>query len=495
MLKFLHMSISLQATLDWLAERPAGTSPHGCLVPGDMVENWLVETFLGAGRSAEVYRVSQQGTGREAALKILTDPTHGLSERFQTECDMIRRLNLSGLPRFRTCGRWHGRPYIILEHLLPVEFPMPRRAQARFMIAVARAVSQLHAAGYLHRDLKPSNILQRVSGEPVLIDLGLAKPIAHAGEHPLQPREVSQINGRPVGVGTIDYAAPEQLLKGECSVQSDIFSLGKVARAMFSHRPPHAWRVIIRRATRAAPEDRFPSAEAFIDAIRLRNLPVILWTAGLVFAAAFFTLTLSWPGPVPSAPPEPIPPAETPSTPPRVPRSTPTFAELHEQAARGDPEAQCHLAEDYFYGRGTPTNHVEALYWYKESACAGLPEAEASLGFCYAHGIACEKDPAEAAEWYRLAAEKGHLGAMADLGYALLNGHGVEPDATEAIRWITQAAAGGHASAQTLLGECLLTGRGLPANAESAYTWFERAAAQGQPRARQFLAQRERQTP
>lgn len=280
---------------NWLNAQTFAAAVRGRLSAGACVGGWRVVAYLGCGLSAEVYRVVDIRFGNEAALKLLVDGSHGLKARFLAEADAIRFLALKALPRFMGSGEWNGSPYYVMEYLQPLPDPMPRRAVAPFMNKVAKAVQTLHEAGFVHRDLKPSNILQRANGEPVLIDLGLIKRRGTGVSDPIvrRGRSVSFIDGRPVGVGTLDYAAPEQLLKGEFSVQSDIFSLGKVMRALYQGRPPHNIKPILRRATREQPGDRYASANDFAAAIRHRAIRGrLLSLVGLGLLAAIVSLPL-----------------------------------------------------------------------------------------------------------------------------------------------------------------------------------------------------------
>ena len=272
----------------WLESRPSEGGGCGRLRCGTCVGEWHVEAYLGAGLSSEVYRVRNLRLSYEGALKLLVNDARNLKTRFLAEIDALRFLTLPSLPRFFGAGEFGGRPFYVMEYLLPLPDPMPRGDVPDFMNKVAKAVQTLHEAGYVHRDLKPGNILLRRNGDPVLIDLGLVKQRGNA-HTPLgwKPRKVSMVDGRPVGVGTLDFAAPEQLLEGKSLVQGDVFSLGKIAWYLYEENPPSTMRAIIHRATREIPTERYESAQAFATAVRRRNRrAVVLWLLAALGVAA-----------------------------------------------------------------------------------------------------------------------------------------------------------------------------------------------------------------
>src|SRR5204863_9833043 len=107
---------------------------------------------------------------------------------------------------------------------------------------VADAVQTLHEHGVIHRDLKPANILIDRRGEPVLVDLGLARTendlsVTLTGDGPL---------------GTIAFMSPEQA-RGEqtkISTRSDVYSLGATAYLLLTGQTPHNLAVPLHEAIR-----------------------------------------------------------------------------------------------------------------------------------------------------------------------------------------------------------------------------------------------------
>ena len=176
----------------------------------------------------------------------------------------------------------------LLEHR---PLPTAEKDIVHFLLAVASGVGHLHSLCLVHRDIKPGNILWRcidgagspraaASAEPVIIDLGLAKDTSAVRGR--KGDDFSIVDGRQVGLGTPQYAAPEQFSGGEITPAADIHALGKLADECFGGNPPRAWRRIIERATSSITERRYPSVDAFVSAIRRRN---ILRTAAFCVSA------------------------------------------------------------------------------------------------------------------------------------------------------------------------------------------------------------------
>ena len=265
---------------------------EGTFSTGTAFGDWRITAFVAKGGNGEVYRVQNRISGQAAALKVLvaaSDPVK--RERFLREVKLLERLKGSHFPRLFATGELDGFPYFVIEFLEPVELPKTDRAIARYLLEVCEAVGTVHRLGYVHRDLKPQNILRREDGTLVLIDYGLVKPIMPEST----PKEdsLSIVDGRPVGVGTPKYAAPEQFAGGEISPATDIHALGVLAENLLGDQTclhkwrsgilsASSWRQIIRRATSSIVSERYQSVDDFAAAIRSRNRGTWMLRIGLL---------------------------------------------------------------------------------------------------------------------------------------------------------------------------------------------------------------------
>lgn len=258
--------------LDGFLARQSADGALPTLSEGTFVGSWEVVGFLGRGCTSEVYRVKRNGETAAmpqfAALKLLTKLDDSARHRFTDEIRILTDNTLPQFSRYYANGEKGVHLYAVMELLEPYEVPTSEKGIAAYLLAVCEAVAALHRSGCVHRDLKPKNIMRRTNGEVVLIDFGLAKDMAHSA---LPRTGVSIADGKPVGVGTPGYAAPEQWLGGEVSPVADIHALGRMANAAFNGKPPRNWVAIIRRATSSIPEQRYGTIEEFAVAIRRRN--------------------------------------------------------------------------------------------------------------------------------------------------------------------------------------------------------------------------------
>ena len=240
------------------------------LTTGESVGEWTICAFLGRGGSAEVYRATNATTGLVAALKVLCKSDDRTRERFRREAQLVAEMRCAAFPKFYGAGCADGRFYIAEELLEPMPLPRSDAAVARFVIAVAAGVEELHRRGFIHRDIKPRNVMMRPStGESVLIDMGLAK------EESVTPQAcgdtVSVVDGRAVGVGTPGFSAPEQFAGGKIGPATDVHALGMLVNACFDGRPPRCWARIVRQSTSSIPAQRYATIDQLVASVRHRH--------------------------------------------------------------------------------------------------------------------------------------------------------------------------------------------------------------------------------
>ena len=267
---------------------------RGTFAAGTVFGDWRLTAFIAKGGTAEVYCAEHSVLGTSAAVKVLSDPlTDSRKARFLREAKLLAELKSQSFPAFHGYGEANGRPYIAEELLEPGNLPTGDRQRAKYLLALCEGLKALHAKGVVHRDLKPANILFRKSGEPVIVDLGLAKSV----EVPVLPDGVSIIDGKAVGVGTPEYAAPEQFTGGDITPASDVHALGVLAEKLLGDQArlrkwrsgilsASPWRRIIRRATSSIASERYQSVDAFAAAIRRRH-----WLRNGILAGLFLAAT------------------------------------------------------------------------------------------------------------------------------------------------------------------------------------------------------------
>lgn len=270
------------------AHRPVAS--RASIAPGTMIGNWRIAAFLGRGGTSEAYRAVHASLPLQAAVKILVRDNPSAKVRFDRETQFLFENRNPSFPRYLGAGEFDGRPFVAVELLEPVELPHGDHEAAKFITAVAVGVAALHRKGFVHRDLKPQNIMRRRNGDAVIIDFGLLKEYRRNESSPRRSA-VSVIAGRPVGVGTVHYSAPEQLIDGEATPASDVHALGVLANECFGGFPPRCWAKIVRRATSSIPGQRYASVAEFSRAVEVRHragrIAAALLCAAAVLLAAF----------------------------------------------------------------------------------------------------------------------------------------------------------------------------------------------------------------
>ncbi|MEO6771773.1 MAG: serine/threonine-protein kinase [Kofleriaceae bacterium] len=218
---------------------------------GQVIANhYRIEIGIAAGGFGSIYRALDLRRDRDVVLKLLhahltQDPR--VIARFRREGGTLQQLRDPHTVKAYEVGEAEdGTLFIVMELLtgenLDETFkqlgPLPWRRVVAIARAVCSSLSEAHALGIVHRDLKPANIfLQEQFGEVgdavKVLDFGIAKIIR--GESGLDTSDLTQAGHM---IGTFDYMPPEQMVGGECTGQSDLFTLGLVMYEMIAGERP-----------------------------------------------------------------------------------------------------------------------------------------------------------------------------------------------------------------------------------------------------------------
>jgi serine/threonine-protein kinase len=192
-----------------------------------------IQEEIGRGMMGVVYRALDPALGRTVALKTVSlllavpdEDRPGFEQRFLNEARVAAGLNHPGIVVVHDVGRDTGSDslYIALEYLegetlserVKRDGRLPWREALRLTAKVAEALHHAHEKHIVHRDVKPANIMVLPSGQPKLMDFGIAKIPA------------AQLTSAGEFFGTPSYMSPEQATGEPLDARSDVFSLGAV---------------------------------------------------------------------------------------------------------------------------------------------------------------------------------------------------------------------------------------------------------------------------
>ncbi len=226
-----------------------------------------IESEIGRGGMAAVFRARQRHLDRLVALKVLVPwlaAEPGFAGRFSREARVLAKLNHPNIVTIHDFGQAGRFFYLLMEYVDGVSLRQAMQA-GRFAPAqvlglvpkICDALQYAHGEGVLHRDIKPDNILLDARGRVKIADFGIAK-LAGEGE----PAMTLTRSG--MRLGTPAYMAPEQVEKpGDVDHRADIYSLGVVLYEMLTGELP--------LGRFAAPSEK-ASVDERIDEIVFRTL-------------------------------------------------------------------------------------------------------------------------------------------------------------------------------------------------------------------------------
>jgi hypothetical protein len=205
----------------------------------EVAGRYEIRAELGRGTMGVVYRAHDRDLGRDVALKVIRPAVEAADaqayeQRFLNEARAAARLSHSAIVVVHDVGRdpASGALFMALELLrgrtvqaiLGERGPLPWPEALRLVERVAEGLHHAHEHGIVHRDVKPANVMVLDSGEPKVMDFGIAK------------LESSQLTVAGQLFGTPLYMSPEQAQARPVDARSDLFSLGAVLYEMLTGR-------------------------------------------------------------------------------------------------------------------------------------------------------------------------------------------------------------------------------------------------------------------
>lgn len=268
----------------------------------ERIGKYSVSEVLGQGAMGVVYKGFDPHIQRQVAIKtihktLLVDPVanaqqDSIAARFRNEAQAVGRIAHPGVVAIYEFGEDENTAYIAMEfvegrNLDQVLAGTPLLAEAqllRIMDQLLDALACAHEHGVWHRDIKPANLILTAAGQVKLTDFGIAR-IANLG--------LTQVSSM---IGTPGYMAPEQYIGEGVDQRADIFACGVLLYRMLTGQPafagaaevvmykilneqpvppsqasqgarPAAYDAVVARALAKRAEDRYPSAQAFRQAL------------------------------------------------------------------------------------------------------------------------------------------------------------------------------------------------------------------------------------
>ncbi len=216
------------------------------LAAGTRIGAFKIERLIGVGGMGRVY-LGSRADGRVeqlAAIKTIRGAFAGrdLLQRFNRERRILAKLDHPNIARFIDAFEsTDGAPSFAMEYIAGtplLDYVRDQRldiaARLRLVVKIAGAVDYAHRQLVVHRDLKPGNVLVDASGEPKLLDFGIAKSIQQHQEHSLLDGQTAP-ESRYL---SLRYAAPEQFAGETEGVSIDIYALGALLYEVLTGRPP-----------------------------------------------------------------------------------------------------------------------------------------------------------------------------------------------------------------------------------------------------------------
>lgn len=260
---------------------------------GKEILGYTIESVLGEGGMATVYKGVNQQTNHSLAFKVLDNKltsSESLMTRFRNEATLGINLDHPYIAKVFNFIKDENVPMILMENIdgcSIAQYFKDRKCnlseKIEVFIKVLNAFGYAHSLKVVHRDIKPSNIIVDKWGNPKVLDFGIAR---------IDTQEGVGLTRTGAHMGSLPYMSPEQI-KGIKNIdkKTDIYSLGLLLYELISEKPVFDSETensyllptkimndavpkiegaayarinqIIKKATNKSPEDRYSSCKAF----------------------------------------------------------------------------------------------------------------------------------------------------------------------------------------------------------------------------------------
>ena len=218
----------------------------GKLLPGTVLQTrYQVRSVLSGGGQGAIYLAQALRFGNDQCIvkelrESFADPSERQSaiQMFQSEANMLQRLNHQQIPKVMDRFEEHGKQYIVMAYVQGETLDavlqregspgLPEEHVLGWVDQICEVLEYLHSQNppVIFRDLKPSNVMLGPDGHIGLIDFGISRFF--------KPGQTSDT----WNLGTAGYAPPEQFGKGQTDVRSDVYALGAMAHQLLTGRDP-----------------------------------------------------------------------------------------------------------------------------------------------------------------------------------------------------------------------------------------------------------------
>ncbi len=257
---------------------PQVTSQFKGIVPGELFAGrYDVVSPLGQGGMGQVYKALDLKLDDFVALKVMSPDLVGRAgflEQLKDEIRLARKVTHPNVLRTYDFGEHDGEAYISMEYvrgmtllyLLENRRRLPFSAGLRICRQLCAGLAAAHSQDVIHRDIKPENIMIEANGNAKLMDFGIASPLQELR------------SGSQHFVGTVVYAAPEQMQGLAVDARADVYACGVLMYELFTGASPFATDEIdanvVAKATEAfsKPSEHWPEIPPQLEQIVARAM-------------------------------------------------------------------------------------------------------------------------------------------------------------------------------------------------------------------------------